>query len=153
MATLKVTKPVFGATSHPTKHNVPYFTSIVIDYTTQTHASTDVIEAITIPANTMVIACGIDVLTLDAGTGKIDLVDSVHSNTYVAALEPSAAGQMLHSNAIGALGSTEVFVSYDATDTLDVTHSVAVLTTAVIRVWAIMCDYTDPIEAQRVTIA
>jgi len=153
MVTQVVTKPVFGASGHPTKHNLPYFTSIVIDYSTQTHTSSDVIEAITIPANTMVIACGIDVLTLDAGTGKLDLVDSVHSNTYVAAATLAATGQMLHSNAIGALGSTEVFVSYDATDTLDVTNSVAVLTTGVVRVWAIMCDYTDPVETQRVTIA
>lgn len=153
MATQTVTKPLFGATSHPTKHTVPYFASVVIDYSTTTHTSTDVMSAITIPANTMVIACGIDVLTADAGTGQIDLVDSVHSNTYVTSATIAATGQMLHSNVIGALGSTEVFVSYDTTDTLDVTQSVAVFTTAKIRVWALMLDYTDPIEEQRVTFA
>ncbi len=146
MATLTVTKPLFGSSGHDSKHNVPYFTSIVIDYATQSHGSTDVIEAIHIPANTMILAAGIDILTLDAGSGELALGDG--SVTYVAASTAAAAGQETHSDAIG-----EVFVSHDTANTLDVTHSVAIMTTAKIRVWAIMCDYTDPVEEQRVTIA
>lgn len=146
MATQTVTKPLFGASGHDTKRNVPYFNSIVIDYASQTHTSTDVIEALHVPANTMVLAAGIDVLTLDAGTGQVALGDG--TVVYVAAGTLAAAGQEPHSDAVA-----EMFVSYDAANTLDVTHSVAVMTTAKIRVWAIMLDYTDPVESQRVTIA
>ncbi len=146
MVTQTITKPLFGATGQSEGKNHPYFTSIVLDFSTITHTSSDVFEVISIPANTMVLAAGVDVLTLDAGSGTLALGDG--SVVYVAASTAAAAGQETHSDAIG-----EVFVSYDTANTLDLTVATAVLTTGVVRVWAIMCDYTDPIEAQRVTFA
>ncbi len=148
MATQTITKPLFGATGHTTKANAPYLSSVVIDFAATTHTSSDVFEAIHIPANTMVLAAGIDVLTLDAGTGKVDLVDSLNSITYVAALVITSAGQLAASDA-----TAEMFVAYDSADTLDVTVSVAVFTTGVIRPWAVLMDMTNPIETQRVTFA
>ncbi len=146
MATQTVTKPLFGASGHNDKGNVPYFSSIVLDFSTFTHTSSDVIEAIHIPANTMVVAAGLDVLTLDAGSGTLALGDG--SVVYVAASTAAATGQETHSDDVA-----EMFVSYDTANTLDVTIATAVLTTGVVRVWAILLDYTDPIETQRVTLA
>lgn len=149
MATQTITKPLFGATGQSEGHNLPYFTSIVIDFGATTHTSTDVFATISVPVDTMVLAAGIDVLTVDAAgnSGQIDLVDSVNSVTYVASAIPTTLGAMTSSDA-----TAEMFVTYSTLDTLDVTVSVGILDGKV-RVWALMCDLTDPITAQRVTFA
>lgn len=147
MATQTITKPLFGASGHDTKHNLPYFTSIVLDFAATTHTSSDVFEVIHIPADSMLVAAGIDVLTVDAAgnSGTVALGDG--SVTYVTAAVPTALGQMTHSDALA-----ELFVSFAAANTLDLTVATGILDGKV-RVWAVMLDYSDPIVAQRVTFA
>ncbi len=149
MATFTITKPLFGASGQSEGKNHPYFTSIIIDFGTTTNATNDVFATISVPVDTMVVAAGIDVLTVDAAgnSGTLDLVDSVNSVTYVAAAVPTSLGAMTSSDA-----TAEMFVTYSTADTLDVTVATGAVDGKV-RVWAIMCDYTDPIVAQRVTFA
>jgi hypothetical protein len=147
MVTQTITKPLFGASGHPTKHNLPYFTSIVLDFGSTSHTNADVFEAITVPANTMVIAAGVDLLTADAAGNSGTLALGDGSVVYVAAATVATTGQMTHSDAVA-----EMFVSYDTINTLDLTVATGVLD-GVVRIWALMVDYTDPIIAQRVTFA
>ena len=153
MATQVITKPVFGASGHDTKRNVPYFNSVVLDFAgtnlNGNHTSTDVFSAISVPANSCVCACGIDILTVDTGGVTLALSSSAPATTYVEAGATTSAGQMaLSLNAVG-----EMWSYFDAADTLDMTLAVAVATTLKVRVWALILDYTDPIEEQRVTFA
>jgi len=150
MATYTVTKPLVGTGSPSEGSNHPYFMSVVIDFSSQTNVATDVFSALTIAAKSMVIAAGIDILTKDTAgnSSTLDLVDSVNSVTYVAAAaHSSAAGAMTSSDA-----AAEMFVTYDTADTLDVTIGTGA-SNALVRVWAIVQDYSNPITAQRVVMA
>ncbi len=147
MATQTITKPLFGASGHDTKRNVPYFNSIVLDFSATSHTSSDVFEIIHIPANTMVIAAGVDLLSADAAGNSGTLALGDGSVVYVAAATVASTGQMTHSDAVA-----EMFVSYDTANTLDLTVATGLLD-GTVRVWAVMMDYLDPITEQRVTFA
>ena len=147
MATQTITKPLFGTSGHDTKHNVPYYTSIVIDFATQSHTSTDVFEVISLPIGTMVLAAGIEKLTADSDGNSNTLALGDGSVVYVAADVSTGTGQMTGLDAIG-----ELYVHFAAANTLDLTLAVGKLNGKV-RVWAVLMDTTDPITAQRVTFA
>ena len=70
--------------------------SEVVDFSSTTNAATDTFDVIAIPANTMVLAAGVDVLTADSAgnSGTIALGDSADNDQYVAAGTVAAAGQM-----------------------------------------------------------
>ena len=73
-----------------------YAQSVVIDGTSTALTSGDVYQALRVPANTCVIAAGIDVLTAGTGTGTVALGDG--SLTYVAAVAPTSATQLAVAN-------------------------------------------------------
>lgn len=134
-----------GTAGHPTKKNAPYLAETVIDFSSQTNAATDVFQAINVPANACVLNAGVDVLTVDSAgnSGTVALGDG--TVVYIAATAPTSAVQLANGDAVG-----EMFVWYDAADTLDVTVATGAIN-AVIRVWAIIVDGDDPITTQRVT--
>jgi len=70
--------------------------SEVVDFSSTTNAAADTFDVIGIPANTMVLAAGVDVLTADTAgnSGTIALGDSADADQYVAAATVAAAGQM-----------------------------------------------------------
>ncbi len=147
MATQTITKPLFGASGHDTKRNVPYYTSIVIDFSSQSHTSTDVFETIHIPAGTMIVAAGVEKLVADSLGSSNQMALDDGSVTYVAAAVTTGTGQMTGLDAIG-----ELYVHFAAANTLDLTLSVG-KANGTVRVWAVMLDTTDPITEQRVTFA
>ena len=147
MATQKITKPVFGASGHDTKRNVPYYTSIVINFATQSHTSTDVFEVIHIPAGTMVLAAGIDKLVADAAGNSNTMALGDGSVTWVAAGVSTGTGQITGLDAIG-----DLYNHYTAANTIDLTLAGGEAD-GTVRVWAVMMDTLDPITEQRVTFA
>ncbi len=149
MTAYTVTLPLASTSGKPsTGHNEPYFMSVVIDFSSQTNAASDTFAALTIPAKTMVLNAGIDILTVNSlGSNDSELALGGGATYVTAATYNSSTGAMTSGNAVG-----EMFVTYDAADTLDVTVTVSE-GNGVIRVWAIFCDTSDPITAQRVTIA
>ncbi len=150
MATLTVTKPLFGASTFEGKTNAQ-FVSVVVDFAQFTHTSTDVIEAITVPANTMVLTAGAECLTNDAGAGTVDI--GMAALTFCDATNLQSGTIAEGAQLPGQNATAEFFNFTDAADSIDVTVATAVLTTGKIRVWAIMVSLDDPISAQRVTIA
>ncbi len=131
MATL--TQTGAGTVGHMASNAVPkaYAQSTVIDGTSTALTSGDVYQAINVPANSVVLSAGIDVITAGTGTGTLALGDG--TVTYVAAATQSA-GQMTSGDALA-----ELAVTYAAADTLDVTVATADVNSKV-RVWAVLID-------------
>ncbi len=132
MATLTQTGAGTGQ-GHASSGGVPkvYAQSTVIDGTSTALTSGDVYQAINVPANSVVLSAGIDVITAGTGTGTLALGDG--TVTYVAAATQSA-GQMTSGDALA-----ELAVTYAAADTLDVTVATANVNSKV-RVWALLAD-------------
>ena len=132
MATLTQTGAGTGQ-GHASSGGVPkvYAQSTVIDGTSTALTSGDVYQAINVPANSVVLSAGIDVITAGTGTGTLALGDG--TVTYVAAATQTA-GQMTSGDALA-----ELAVTYAAADTLDVTVATANVNSKV-RVWAVLVD-------------
>ena len=109
-----------------------YVQSTVIDGTSTALTSGDVYQAINVPANSLVLNAGIDVITAGTGTGTLALGDG--TVTYVAAAVQTSAGQMTSGDALA-----ELAVTYAAADTIDVTVATANVNSKV-RVWAVLVD-------------
>ena len=133
MATLTQTGAGTGQ-GHASSGGVPkvYAQSTVIAGTSTALTSGDVYQAINVPANSVVLSAGIDVITAGTGTGTLALGDG--TVTYVAAAVQTSGGQMTSGDALA-----ELAVTYAAADTLDVTVATANVNSKV-RVWAILVD-------------
>ncbi len=147
MATQTITKPTYGASGHSDKKNVPYYASVVINFATQSHTSTDVFECISIPAGTMVLSAGVEKLVADAAgnSNKVALGDG--SATWVAAAVTTGTGQIA-----GMDNVADYNIHYTAANTIDLTLDTGLLD-GTLRVWAVLLDTSDPVTEQRVTFA
>lgn len=134
-----------GTGGHKAYAAEPYFLSEVIDFSATTNAASDVFQALNVPAGTIVLNAGVDVLTVDSAgnSGTVALADG--TVTYVAAAAPTSTGNMTNADAVA-----EMFVAYDAVDTLDVTVGTGAIN-AKVRVWAIVVDATEISTDQRAT--
>ena len=109
--------------------------SVVIDLTDDDFsalAATDTIEAIEVPAGTVVLAAGYEILTVGTGSGTLSLGDGGDVDRYVTAVVQTAAGQKT------ALATLVPHI-YTSADTIDLKSATAVCNSKV-RVWAIMSD-------------
>ncbi len=154
MATLTVTKPLFGDAANSTggsTANYPYLIQVVVDYSQQSVGSTDLVEALTIPANSLVLTAGAECLTNDSGNGTVAIkMDSV----VFAVATDLQLGTITEGNQFpGQDAATEFFLFTNAANTIDCLNATAVFTTGKIRVWALVVSLDDPITEQRVTIA
>jgi len=83
------------STNIPAKRgsSIPRVISDVVDFSSTTNASGDTFDVLPIPANSLVLAAGYDILTAGTGTGTVALGDSVDPDQYVAAVVQTATGQ------------------------------------------------------------
>ena len=106
---------------------------VVIDFSSTNLGVGDIVDALEIPADTLVLNAGIEVITA-AGSGSptIDLGDGSAADTWVTDVAGNAAGHEI--------GSTPKF--YAAADNLDVLGVTAAFD-GKIRVFATMCHLGD----------
>ena len=102
--------------------------SEVVDFSSTTNAATDTFDVIGIPANTLVLSAGVDVLTAGTGTGTIAVGDSGDADQYVDEVAPTSTGQQTLLNAPEA---------YSSGDGIRITVATAAVN-AKVRVWATM---------------
>ena len=102
--------------------------SEVVDFSSTTNAATDTFDVIGIPANTLVLSAGVDVLSAGTGTGTIAVGDSGDPDQYVDEVAPTSAGQKTILNAPEA---------YSSADDIRITVATAAVN-AKVRVWATM---------------
>jgi hypothetical protein len=108
----------------------------------------DVILAMDIPAKTLIMSAGIEVVTAtDGGTLTVDMATAADADAFVDGMDISdsvAAGTM---SQIPAATQT---IMCSVADTLDITLATqggAALTSGKLRVWAILCDCTGTVSA------
>jgi cell division protein YceG involved in septum cleavage len=114
----------------------------VVDFDSTTNAASDVFRVINVPANTVVVEAGVEVLTADTAgnSGTVALGDG--TIVWVVAAAPTSTGQMTNANVAQIVKGTA--------DTLDVTVGTGEIN-AKIRVWAILADLNVPKTAQVMT--
>ena len=147
MATYDVTGP--GGVNRPGRYNpgvrTPYLVENTIDISAVNGdsgtASGDVLQVIDLPAETLVMEAGIEVLTALSGSVKLDLGITGGDVDIYCDNDTNATGY-------STLTATARHVAASA-DTLDALQGGAASTVGKIRVWAILCDISGVDETDR----
>ena len=135
MGTLNVTG-AGGTTGHPSNGRVPYLVENTIDLS-QIRGDTgpdnaDVLQVLDIPAETLIMEAGIEVITALSSSATMDLgITGGDVDIYVDG-DTNATGY-------GTLTATARHIAASA-DTLDILIGGADSSDGKIRVWAVMCD-------------
>ena len=157
MATWTVTGG--GSTGHSANAPTVKVYSEIVDFSAFTITTNDIVEVIELPANSLVLYAGYDVLTADSAgnSGTLSLGDQADVDRWVAASTATAGIETTRARAgDSSLGTTSVgYAYYAAADTIDIVSSVGVTTTAKVRVFAVVadCDGHGDNEDQNVTFA
>ena len=146
MATYNVTG-VGGTTGHPSNGRTPYLVENTIDVSAVNGdsgaAQNDVLQAMDIPAETVIMEAGIEVLTACSGSVTLDLGITGGDVDIYTDGDTNATGY-------STLTATARHVAASA-DTLDVLVLSAASAAGKIRVWAIMCDVSGINESDQNT--
>ena len=157
MATFTVTGNTASPAALPTGKAVRCVTQVV-DFSKFTNASGDVIQAIEVPANTLCLYAGLDVLTADGAgnSGTLSLGDGADVDAFVTASTATAGLEVTRERAgTSAMGTTSIgYRIYAAADTIDLVIATGAID-AKVRVFCVLADFDGEgdSEAQKVTFA
>jgi len=133
-----------GTTGHPSNGRTPYLVENTIDVSAVDGdsgvADGDFLQVLDIPAETLVMACGVQVLTALSNSATIDLGDGDTADIYVDG-DTNATGYSVVHPDLSALGKV-----YGSADTIDAKIHGAASSAGKIRVWAVMCDISGVSE-------
>ena len=129
-----------GTTGHPSNGRVPYLVENTIDMSAVNSSSgtaaADIIQCLDIPAETCVMAGGIEILTASSSSVVFDLgITGVDPDIFCDAIDATATGH----KAFDATDASAMLTVASA-DTLDILTAGASDTVGKARVWAILCD-------------
>lgn len=155
MATVSTLKG--GATAGRTAGSVPYLVDMTIDFAAAATAkgtalaAADIIECINVPANTVVLTAGLEVVTALAGesadTRLLLGVTGGDVDAFVASWDATAAAAGAYAPAAATV--PVVFGSADTID-LEIDAATTAPTGGVLRVWAVMMDIDGRVSAAEV---
>ncbi len=141
-----VTSTLKSATGNSQRGRNPYMVENTIDLTAQAISSTggDVVQAITVPANTKIIAAGFQVVnsaTMNTGTNATATLGAADADEYVTAFDIDGAADGAYAPSVTV--SADVVLA--TADTLDLTFAGdgATYTAGKIRVYAVMMDVSE----------
>jgi|TARA_R110001606_G_C15041607_1_gene612313 hypothetical protein len=144
-----------GTTGHPSNGRTPYLVENTIDIAQidgdAGSAQDDILQALDIPAETLIMNAGIEVLTACSSSVTLDLgitgttAGFSDTNAYVAAYDATGAS---YAPTLGVLP-----LIAKVAETLDVVAAGAASSAGKIRVWAIMCDISGVSETDTNTDA
>jgi len=151
MATITTLSNAAGAGTHPSRglRNMPYVVENTINFATATTAkgsalaAADVIEAVQIPAQSVVLAAGYEVLSAITGDVTMSVgVTGVLATAYVNAATLAAATSV---GTYGTSSSTAYPIATGVADTVDllISASTTALSAGSVRVWAVLVDAQD----------
>ena len=124
-----------GTTGHPSNGRTPYLVENTIDFTPFDPAANDIVQAIDVPAESIVINAGLEVLTASPSGVTLDLGDAGDVDKYVDGHDSTATGF-----AANVINASNVGHVYGSADTIDIKVLGAQDTSAKVRVWAVICD-------------
>lgn len=151
MATITTLSNAIGAATQPSRslRNVPYMVENTINFATATTAkgsalaAADVIEAVQIPAQSVVLAAGYEVLSAITGDVTMSVgVTGVLATAYVNAATLAAATSV---GSYGTSSTTAYPIATSTADTVDllISASTTALSAGTVRVWALLVDAQD----------
>jgi hypothetical protein len=126
---------------------MPYFKEVLVDFAAAATAkgsalaAADVIEAISVPANSMILNAGLEVITVAGGESSdntLDLGTGVDADNFVDGFDLDAAAAGAYAQNAAAFQPIVVGTA----DTIDLTIATATTapTSGVVRVWAVLID-------------
>ena len=124
----------------------PYYVDMTIDLTAQAISSTagDVVQCLTIPANTRVLHAGVQVVTsatMNTGTNATVTLGAADADEFVTAFDIDGAAD----GAYAPSATPAADITLATADTLDLTFAGdgATYTAGKLRVYAVMMDVSD----------
>ena len=156
-----ITSLLLPATGNSNRGRMPYQVELIIDLTAQAIdcSSADVVQCITLPANTHILHAGVQVVasaTQNTGTDATVTLGAADADEYVTAFDIDGASDLAYAPSV--TPSAEVVLS--SADTLDLTFagSGATFTAGKLRVYALLMDVseqgsTSAAEVDRDTLA
>jgi len=156
-----ITSLLLPATGNSNRGRMPYQVELSIDLTAQAIdcSSGDVVQCITIPANTHIVHAGVQVVesaTQNTGTDATVTLGAADADEYVTAFDIDGASDLAYAPSV--TPSAEVVLA--TADTLDLTFagSGATFTAGKLRVYALLMDVseqgsTSAAEVDRDTLA
>jgi hypothetical protein len=127
---------VGGTTGHPSNGRTPYLVENTIDISAINGAAGtadgDIVQCLDIPAETLIMQAGVEVLTALSGSVTIDLgITGVDADNFVDGDTNATGYSVLTATANTVIASA---------DTLDALLAGAASSVGKIRVWAVLCD-------------
>jgi len=146
---MAITTLVGGKTSGRTVGSLPYFVDVEIDFAAAATAkgsalaATDVIECISVPANTLILNAGFEVITAAGGESADNAWDlgvtGIDPDAFVDGFDGDAAAAGAYAQNAAAF---QPIVIGGTADTIDLLIQAATTapTSGVVRVWAVLMD-------------
>ena len=135
-----------GTTGHPANGRTPYLVENTIDMSTSGFqpAANDIVQALDIPAESIVMNAGIEVLTASPSGVTLDMGDGDTVDIYVDGLDSTSTGYSAVHQDVLSTGKI-----YASADTIDIKVLGAQDTTGKVRAWAVVCDISGIDETDR----
>jgi len=126
-----------GTTGHPANGRTPYLVENTIDMSVSGFqpAAGDFVQALDIPAESIVMNAGIEVLTASPSSVTLDMGDGDTADIYVDNLDSTSTGYSAVHQDVLSTGKI-----YASADTIDIKVLGAQDTTGKVRAWAVVCD-------------
>ena len=142
-----VSKVTGGTSGHPSTRRKPYWVENTIDNSLFDPASGDIIQCLNVPAETLVIAAGLEVLTASSTSVTFDLgitgstAGHHDPDAFVDAYDATGTGHA----PMDATDAAAMLIC-KAADTVDILTAGATDTAGKVRVWALLCDISGSDE-------
>ena len=157
MATYNVTG-VGGTTGHPSNGRTPYLVENTIDVSAVNSdagsAQNDVLKCIDVPAETLVMAAGLEVLTACSGSVVIDIgitgstAGFSDPDAFIDAYDATGAS---YAGRDATADADPIMLTCKVADTIDALMAGAASSAGKIRVWAVLCDVAGINESDQNT--
>lgn len=138
-----------SAQVHPAWKRTPYFVEVVVSAADQSIATGDVAQVIQVPAESIVLFAGVEVLTASNKVCTASLGDGNDDNEWVSGADMATTG---HKTIITSGTTAYVPTMYTSADTLDLTFTVTSgpMTVGIFRVYALIMDISGVRETSAV---
>ena len=154
-----ITTLAAGATAGRTAGSVPYLVDFNLNFATAVTANggalaaADVIECIRVPANTVILNAGIEIVTVLGGESNDNTFDlgvtGVDADVFVDGVDADAAAAGAYAQNAAAFQPVVIGATADTIDLLIATATTAP-TSGVARVWAVLMNVDGRIAADEV---
>jgi len=145
---------VGGTTGHPSNGRTPYLVENTVNLDTFNPAQNDVVQAIDVPAETLVMAAGVEVLVACSSSVVLDVgitgstAGFSDSDAFVDAYDATGAS---YAGRDATADADPIMLTCKVADTIDALMAGAASSAGKIRVWAVLCDISGIDESDNNT--